>query len=382
MVGVGVADGALLEVERVEVERAAAVRRGQQPAGPAGRLGGVHGGDVGGADDLQRRPDLLDDARERHLERGGDRPQRLDARVALAGLELRERRLAEAGRVRPARRASCPPACEGRGRSPRPPARTCRPTLVPFRWTKLHLDGYQFHHHGSEHHYDGHSSSPARALLLRRRRSRDGADRHRRGGVRRLVRDPRPRRRHGRRGADRDVAHHLRRLGAVRGRLGARLGRRGGGGDRRRGAAQPALPGDRRLDRARAARIGAAPGGRGAAGGRRVVGGRPARRPRRPRPAARRRVRADGVVVRRHRPGHARRERARRSGRLRARRDVPGALPRAAGRPARRPPRAGGGAGGRRDRGRADAGRPAGPADRRRRAGRRHRAGGPREDRS
>jgi hypothetical protein len=92
----GVADGSRLEVERVEVEGAAALRGGEQSPGPAGGLRRVHRRDVAGADDAQRGALLLDDAGERDLERGGDRPQRLDAGVRAAGLELGERRLAQA----------------------------------------------------------------------------------------------------------------------------------------------------------------------------------------------------------------------------------------------------------------------------------------------
>ena len=83
VVGVGVADRARVEVERVEVERPAAVGRAEESSGPARRFRGEERLDLRGPDDPQRGPVLLDDARERHPQRGGDRPQRLHARVGL-----------------------------------------------------------------------------------------------------------------------------------------------------------------------------------------------------------------------------------------------------------------------------------------------------------
>jgi hypothetical protein len=48
----------------------------------------VHGRDVARADDPQRGPLFLDEPRERDLERGGDRPQRLVAAAAGAAIAL------------------------------------------------------------------------------------------------------------------------------------------------------------------------------------------------------------------------------------------------------------------------------------------------------
>jgi hypothetical protein len=52
---------------------------------------------LAGADEPDRRRGRLDEAAERDAEPAGQRPQRLDARVAAPGLELGERRAPQAG---------------------------------------------------------------------------------------------------------------------------------------------------------------------------------------------------------------------------------------------------------------------------------------------
>ena len=146
VVGVGVPDGARLEVERVEVEGPArgARRSAGRPPSPAPRPSASAA--RRGADDAQRRPLLLDEPRERDLQRRADRPQRLHARVAPAGLELRERRLAQARPPRPARRASARlrRAARGRWRRRRGQASRRRSRLSGVwstDWTKVYFHG-------------------------------------------------------------------------------------------------------------------------------------------------------------------------------------------------------------------------------------------------
>ena len=201
---------------------------------------------------------------------------------------------------------------------------------------------------------------------LRGRPARGDAAPSRGAGVRRVLRRARRGGGHGRHRLDRDVPDHVRRVGPVRGHLGARGGRDRGRRDRRRRAAEHALRADGAVRRERVPRRQATATAGGAAAGGRELGARAARREVRPAHHARGRPGPVRGLERRHGDRRGGGRLARRPGHARPGRGLPGAVPGAAGAAGARPHRAGRGAGGRRHRAGVDPAHPGGhPGDRR-----------------
>ena len=98
LVRIGMAGCARLEVERVDLEGAPALRECQRPAGPPRRLGGAHDRDVRSADHAERGALLLDEpglARLRKIRR-----LTTDLGLNLAGVEVVLRLLDELAGLR------------------------------------------------------------------------------------------------------------------------------------------------------------------------------------------------------------------------------------------------------------------------------------------